>query len=527
MEEPSELETITELLREKAKALKATKKKLKKVEDKFVEKTKLYLTDRENLARLLIETYNDPEVQNLLSVEELGSYSYDALKPVLEQAKAREHQKLRELTDADLIPDMQRQIDVYKEEFKNFNDQINQHKQIIASNAQELDQCKADNQHKDALIKELRKDNDHMKARMNSLQKTVQEQSAYIEDVKEVYEDTTVKKADQIMGQFESILGMGQDDSSEQNHLKSRISNLQDENLRLKRTLSEMSEDFERKQSEESAGTPMQESTTEPVEAEPVTADITLDPKYLELMKELTHYKTSFSEKQKALEETTAKLEEATRLVNMYKADIDKHKASTKEYLMKKEKEIERLKNRIKKDTRKGSSALKSGSDSVNKSSELLMESMRSDIPQEFFDESSDLETDLASSRRVSTFEDVALTKNSKSEDHKNNIQNIDNEGGISIEYVKNVYISYLEYKAMKNDKEAKQCEKVLFTALKLSPEQIKEIDKLRKKYKNYKFWKLLPQTSSSKKKKEIEIQNLIANSAKAQEHGKMIGDKK
>lgn len=52
----------------------------------------------------------------------------------------------------------------------------------------------------------------------------------------------------------------------------------------------------------------------------------------------------------------------------------------------------------------------------------------------------------------------------------------------VNIEYVKNVFVSYLEYKAMKNDKESKTCEQVLFTALRLSPAEIKEIDRLRKK---------------------------------------------
>ena len=96
----------------------------------------------------------------------------------------------------------------------------------------------------------------------------------------------------------------------------------------------------------------------------------------------------------------------------------------------------------------------------------------------------------------------------------------------MNIEYIKNVYVSYLEYKAMKNDKEAKTWEKVLFTALRLTPEQIKEIDRLRKKYKNYKFWKLIPQSAASKLKKEKEMQMLLANSARVQQQERKVTQK-
>ena len=61
---------------------------------------------------------------------------------------------------------------------------------------------------------------------------------------------------------------------------------------------------------------------------------------------------------------------------------------------------------------------------------------------------------------------------------------------------------------------------------MKLSAEQIKEIDRLRKKYKNYKFWKLIPQSSATKKKKEIEMQMLLSNSAKVQEQQRKLNEK-
>jgi hypothetical protein len=111
--------------------------------------------------------------------------------------------------------------------------------------------------------------------------------------------------------------------------------------------------------------------------------------------------------------------------------------------------------------------------------------------------------------------------------DKVNDLQRCKTRESVNIEYVKNVFVSYLEYKAMKNDKEAKTCEQVLFTALRLSPQEIKEIDRLRKKYKNYKFWKLIPQSEATRKKKEKEMQMLLAKTAKMQEIDDKANDDK
>ena len=110
------------------------------------------------------------------------------------------------------------------------------------------------------------------------------------------------------------------------------------------------------------------------------------------------------------------------------------------------------------------------------------------------------------------------MTREQEMIDKVNDLQRCKTRESVNVEYVKNVYVSYLEYKAMKNDKESKTCEQVLYTALRLSPSEIKEIDRLRKKYKNYKFWKYLPQSSKSKTKRDRDLQNLIANSNRVQQ---------
>lgn len=143
MADSQDPETLLLLLKDKAKEIKALKKKVKKVEEKYVEmfkSNKMISIDRENLVKLLVESYSDPEVKHKLTIEDLGSYNYDDLKPILEEAKEKEHNFMKQMSDADLIPDMQRQIDVYKAEFQNFNDQINKHKnESLAKDTQILE----------------------------------------------------------------------------------------------------------------------------------------------------------------------------------------------------------------------------------------------------------------------------------------------------------------------------------------------------------------------------------------------------
>lgn len=52
----------------------------------------------------------------------------------------------------------------------------------------------------------------------------------------------------------------------------------------------------------------------------------------------------------------------------------------------------------------------------------------------------------------------------------------------LNIDYIKNVFIKYLEYLANANDKEATTLEKVLFTVLKATEKDIELIEKARQK---------------------------------------------
>ena len=55
------------------------------------------------------------------------------------------------------------------------------------------------------------------------------------------------------------------------------------------------------------------------------------------------------------------------------------------------------------------------------------------------------------------------------------------NGGGTNVEYLRNVFVKYLEYLALNNTKEIRTIEHVLFTELSITNEQSKRIDHLRR----------------------------------------------
>ena len=53
---------------------------------------------------------------------------------------------------------------------------------------------------------------------------------------------------------------------------------------------------------------------------------------------------------------------------------------------------------------------------------------------------------------------------------------------GLNVEYVKNVFVKYMEYLALQDQKGMKTLEKVLFTVLGLSKEEVDDIESTRAK---------------------------------------------
>ena len=279
---------------------------------------------------------------------------------------------IHQQADADLIQDMQRQIDVYKEEFKNYNDQINEQKRIIAENSKQVEKYKTSCKDKDRTVRDLQNDNKHMRIRLNEIQKTLQDQTEYIEE-------KSIEKADEIMGQFHNILELGDEENEKSNHLKSKISYLQDENLKLKELVSEL------KEKKDEGNLRLDEIQK---------GDITQDPKYIKILKELAENKSNFIEKEEELKTAKKEIEKLNIVIENLNRELIKNKNIAKEYLIKKEKEVERLKNRIKKSNQqKSGTSYYDGPDDdslKNKSSEHSMENTKADIPQEFFDNSSE-----------------------------------------------------------------------------------------------------------------------------------------
>mmetsp|Transcript_17659 Transcript_17659/g.15575 ORF Transcript_17659/g.15575 Transcript_17659/m.15575 type:complete len:303 (+) Transcript_17659:313-1221(+) len=299
---------------------------------------------------------------------------------------------LNQMSDADLIPDMQKQIDIYKQEFQNYNDQENEQKKIIEQVNSELDTYKKESEDKDKQIKHLTNDHEHMRVRFNSLQKTLQEQSEYIDDIKGVHEDKTKEKAEEIIGQFHNILGFDQDQDQSPN-LKSKISSLQDENLILKETVLSLKNEMNilGKESENSMNDDRKEIE---ISNENTKEVVDQSSKYLELMQEVTEYKSELEDREQELKDSLNKSKESETLVESLSNELNKSKHNAKEYIMKKEKEIERLKTRLRQNSSLNgvSSGANTSGEKTNQSLEISNENNKSDIPDTFFNESSEEE---------------------------------------------------------------------------------------------------------------------------------------
>lgn len=360
-------------------------------------------------------------------------------------------------------------------------------------------------------------------------------------------EGKTHQKAEDLMDKFKGVLSSNQE-VDETKQLKNRISSYQDEILALKDQILVLKNQNQRI-STISDETPSEEAIN--VIEEEIKNDSIQDPVQLALKQELKEYESMLEIKDKEVKDGHKKYEQSQAIIDSLNNDLQKSRKNAQELLKLKDKEIEKLKSMKKKIEDQYNSLSIAFNNPVDGHSHSL-KNINPEIPQEFFEETSSdgpeevkitkkpkeggektitvdrkisytieeqhKEKVLAMEEKISDLEKLIkyhMTREQDMVDKVNDLQRCKTREGVNIEYIKNVYVSYLEYKAMKNDNESKTCEQVLFTALRLSPQEIKEIDRLRKKYKNYKFWKLIPQSSSSKKKKEKEMQILLANTAR------------
>jgi hypothetical protein len=292
------------------------------------------------------------------------------------------------------------------------------------------------------------------------------------------------------------------------------------------------------------------------------------DPAMSSLKDEISEYETMIEKKEKLISDMQVQLENSRSEIDAIESDHQNRRKKAQEIILDKDKEIDRLKKHKKKIDEQYKS-LKKAFDQIsnpNQTSQVTRtdgshEGAKPELPKEFFDDSSSSDghaigvkitstnppaisdTVVVSSNsnalekamsyqieeqfkskigglntKISDLENLVkyhMTREQDMIDKLNDLQRCKTRESVNIEYVKNVFVSYIEYKAMKNDKEAKTCEQVLYTALRLSPNEIKEVDRLRKKYKNYKFWKFLPQSSKTQSKKDKELLNLIASSTR------------
>ena len=287
------------------------------------------------------------------------------------------------------------------------------------------------------------------------------------------------------------------------------------------------------------------------------------------LKEELKEYETMLEKKDNMILDFQKSIESLKNDIGDMESDHQQRRKKAQELILEKDKEIDKLKQSKKKIDEQYKS-MKKAFDQIshpNQTSQVTraedISGFKSEIPKEFFDESSSSENSANISKNMmspTTIPDTVIVSQNKNAldkaisyqleeqykekitslntkitdlenlvkyhmtreqdmiDKVNDLQRCKTRESVNVEYVKNVFVSYLEYKAMKNDKEAKTCEQVLYTALRLSPNEIKDIDRFRKKYKNYKFWKYLPQSSKSKSKKEKELQMMISKTTRIHE---------
>ena len=287
------------------------------------------------------------------------------------------------------------------------------------------------------------------------------------------------------------------------------------------------------------------------------------------LKEELKEYETMLEKKDNMILDLQKSIESLKNDIGDMESDHQQRRKKAQELILEKDKEIDKLKQSKKKIDEQYKS-MKKAFDQIshpNQTSQVTraedISEFKSEIPKEFFDESSSSENSANISKNMmspTTIPDTVIVSQNKNAldkaisyqleeqykekitslntkitdlenlvkyhmtreqdmiDKVNDLQRCKTRESVNVEYVKNVFVSYLEYKAMKNDKEAKTCEQVLYTALRLSPNEIKDIDRFRKKYKNYKFWKYLPQSSKSKSKKEKELQMMISKTTRIHE---------
>lgn len=129
---------------------------------------------------------------------------------------------------------------------------------------------------------DLNKANEHMRVKLTEVQSTLLEQSEFIEG-------KSVEKADKIMGQFQNILGMGEEEDKKTNHLKSKISFLQDDNLKLKELVSDLNGKI--KESCQGEDENLERNKL-------ANGDITQDSMFIKINKEKEEYKANLKKKE-------------------------------------------------------------------------------------------------------------------------------------------------------------------------------------------------------------------------------------
>ena len=152
--------------------------------------------------------------------------------PIIKQLKEKEVQQTKENIQKELLSTVSKQSDNFNIEIENLNNQIE-------ASAKEIQEYRKIIQQHDIAESELKNDKDHLKARVMALEKMLQEQSKNLDNYNELEENNASKKADELMNHFKNFLG-DSDEEVNNKQIKSKLSNIQDENLQLKETITNL-----------------------------------------------------------------------------------------------------------------------------------------------------------------------------------------------------------------------------------------------------------------------------------------------
>lgn len=319
----------------------------------------------------------------------------------------------------------------------------------------------------------------------------IAQQKQLIEDLQAIADTKTEIKAKSLIDDMNKEQEANKAES-EVIQLKARVSEQRDEILQYKEKIMELREELaqveplellERQDSIKS------QKSQEGVEAFNEGTSAVLEEELKSKESEIELLKDQISEQSGSIEELQASLEQA--------------REKSQKLLIQKEKELERIRSQRK--------------DIIGDEFKNLRQTINSNLSgEESSSSTGEAELSQPVNDQITKLEEIVRFHMQKESSLMNQIRDLEStqkREQIDLQYLKNIIIKYLLYLAGKKKKDAKKCEKALYTVLCLQPDEIKRFETLRKeaKKKASMIWGYLPQGKS----KVQEKVNIMPDGAK------------